>query len=146
MKADYKDIRSKIKEEPLWYDENGVPRYEKFHPELSPNIYADEVILLEIACQDCGKRFFVEMNWDPYHSIWYRRHSESFRNRLRIWLRNKRQGWCPIHYGDPPNHQCTGDTMNCIDLRIVEFWERDEDLGWKRNRHLEITLEEEKNY
>lgn len=146
MKADYKDIRSKIKEEPLWYDENGVPRYAKFHPKLSPNIYADEVILLEIACQDCGKRFFVEMNWDPYHSIWYHRHSESFRNRLRIWLRIKRQSWCPIHYGDPPNHRCTGDTMNCIDLRIVEFWERGEDLGWKRNRHLEITLEKEKNY
>jgi len=144
MKNDFKDIRDKIKEEPLWYDENGVPRYAKFHPELSPNIYAAEVILLEIACQYCKKRFFVEMNWVHYKSHPWYRHPESFSNRLRLWLENDRLGWCPIHYGDPPNHNCVGDTMNCIDIRIVEFWCWDrEGLGvWKRRKDLEISLEE----
>ena len=42
MKANYADILIRIKEEPKWYDENGTPRYEKFHPSFSPDIYARE--------------------------------------------------------------------------------------------------------
>lgn len=31
-----------------------------------------------------------------------------------------------IHYGDPPNTECcaAGPTMNCWDLRVIEFWAR----------------------
>ena len=123
MLASYDDIRQKIKEDPQWYDENGVPRYSKFSPELCPDIYADEVVLLEIACQDCERRFLVEMHWGQHLKI-FDRHHESLSNQLRRWLKQKKRGWTPIHYGDPPHHNCVGDTMNCYDLKIIEFWRR----------------------
>lgn len=139
MKAKYEDIREKIKEEPLWYDQGGTPRYSKFHPNLSPDIYADEVILLEIACQDCGRRFFVEMDYSVHVKI-FDRHMESFSNRLRKWLKEGRTNWCPVHYGDPPIHDCVGDTENCWNIRIIEFWKRGE-FDWKRDKEFEIELE-----
>lgn len=141
MKTNYSDIRDKIKQQPQWYDENGVPRYGKFHPDFCPDVYTDEVILLEISCQDCGKRFLVEMHWG-FHLKVFDRHLESFTTKLRQWLKKNRKGWCPIHYGDPPWHNCVGDTMNCIDLRILEFWKR-LDFEWKRLKKFEIKLEEE---
>lgn len=140
MLAKYEDIREKIKEEPQWYDENGTPRYAKFHPDLSPDIYANEVILLEITCQDCGELFFVEMDYNVNVKI-FDRHLESFSNRLRKWLKEEKKSWCPVHYGDPPIHDCVGDTMNCNDIRIIEFWKRNMS-GWKRIKKFEIKLEE----
>jgi len=140
MKASYLDIKSKIKEEPLWYDENGTPRYEKFSPELSPNIYAEKVVLLEIACQDCKQRFLVEMNWSPMNMI-LDRHSESFSSNMRQYFKSRRESnYSPIHYGDPPIHGCVGDTMNCYDLRIVEFHKKD-NLEFRRMKEYEIELE-----
>lgn len=140
MLARYEDIRAKIKERPKWYDDNGVPRYSAFSPELCPDIYADEVILLEISCQDCGRRFLVEMSWSIHRKV-MDRHSENFTNRIRMWLKKEKKDWCPIHYGDPPPHKCVGDTMNCSDLRIVEFWKRAK-FDWKRLKKFEIELEE----
>lgn len=150
MKASYIDIRKKIKEEPRWFDENGVPRYDKFSPDLSPNIYAEEVVLVEIACQNCEKRFFVEMNWSKYSSILRGSkgkslkeiEKESFKERVKSWLKDKK---CfPLHYGDPPHHnlgenRCVGETENCYDLRIVEFWRRK--FEWRRLRRYEVELE-----
>jgi len=129
MLADYEDIKKRIKEAPKWYDQNGVPRYDKFHPKLSPNIYASEVVLMEISCQSCGERFDVEMNWSEMDKILRNIYS------LHEQIENK----C-IHYGDPPNGCCAcGATMNCNDLRIIQFWERD--CGdWKRNKKYEVEL------
>lgn len=127
MKANYRDILSRIKEEPKWYDENGTPRYEKFHPDLSPDIYADEVILLEIACQNCGKRFFVEMNYSVIDKVMS---PFAFPLSKDTWR---------LHYGDPPIHGCVGDTMNCDDIKVIEFWQK-ENFGWKRKKNLEIKL------
>ena len=62
MHANYFDIISRIDEKPTWYDQNGTPRYEEFNPDLCPNIYAQQVFLLKIACQACGEEFDVEMN------------------------------------------------------------------------------------
>lgn len=130
MKAKYEDIRKRIKEEPKWYDENGVPRYDPFHPDLSPNIYAEEVVLLEIKCQACGKKFLVEMNWGNVYD-----YIEKIPT-LEEQVRKKN-----IHYGDPPRHECPcGDTMNCIDLRVVQFWKKDK-WDWKRMPELEIPIE-----
>lgn len=140
MLARYEDITAKIDMEPLWYDENGVPRYMTFTPELSPDIYAQEVILLAIACQHCHKPFLVEMSWS-HHQIIFDRHSESFTTRVRKWNESDVKGWGPIHYGDPPIHDCTGDTMNCDDIKIIEFWKRDL-TDWKRKAMNEINLEE----
>ena len=139
MKASYLDIKNKIREEPLWFDENGTPRYAKFHPDLSPNIYAREVILLEIACQDCHKRFDVEMSFSNFDRLQDRK---SFRERLRNFIKNKEK-IPPIHYGDPPIHDCpgAGNVENCYDLRIKQFWSRK--FEWRRLKRYEIELEKE---
>jgi len=143
MNAYFEDIRARIKEEPTWYDANGTPRYGKFNPDMSPNIYASEIILMEISCQDCKMKFLVEMNWSVTDKVWDR-HSESFFNRMRIWLKTEedKKYHTPFHYGDPPSHGCVGDTMNCYDLRIVEFWKK-EKFEWKRMEKYEIELEKE---
>lgn len=142
MLPDYTDIKKRIKEEPKWFDAHGVPRYDKFSPDLSSSIYSTEVVLLEICCQYCLKKFLVEVRWyctmflasEPRPSI-----SEDFEK----WFKNKRL--CPIHYGDPPNHGCTGDTMNCYDLEVLEFWRR-ENFKWIRFKKYEVKLEDHKDY
>jgi hypothetical protein len=49
-----------------------------------------------------------------------------------------------LHYGDPPFHpldsQCSGTTMNCDDLRVVEYWVRDR-FTWERKPEFEMGLE-----
>ena len=134
MLADYEDIKKRVKEKIKWYDENGVPRYDKFHPDLSPNIYADEVILMKISCQECGQKFLVEINnkeWGVYI------------NKTPSLKKMVKSG--TIHYGDPPRHTgCSaGDTMNCNDLEVVEFWERNKETKyyWVRKKELEIKIE-----
>lgn len=106
MNLKYRDILERIKEEPHWYDQNGTPRYGKFEPDLCPDIYARHCGLFLISCQDCGSQFFVEMHsgYMDYH------------------LKHPPTKW---HYGDPPAHGCTGDSMNCEDHRIIEFYAKD---------------------
>lgn len=153
MHHHYDDIRSRIAEAPLWWDENAVPRYCTFAPGAGADIYCDEIALVEIACQGCDTRYLVAMShgstrWGAkgleLHGMWTREDVERF------------------HYGDPPNAQCcaAGPTMNCIDLRVVEFWRHhdpqytkpDPHLGgtrvctegyfdWRRVPELEIRLE-----
>lgn len=122
MKENYRDIVSRISEEPKWYDENGVPRYDKFHPSFCPDIYSDTVILLRIACQSCGKQFDVEMHSSFFAPI---KHPQN------------------LHYGDPPNHGCIGDSMNCDDIAVLEVWHREE--GWIRIKELEGVIDQENN-
>lgn len=140
MKARFEDIRSRIKEVPTWHDENGTPRYGKFSPDLSPNIYAREVILFEIACQYCHQRFDVEMNFGAFDRL---QGKKSFKESLDVLvkLKNRASSFSPIHYGDPPIHECPGGgtTMNCYNLRIKQFWFRN--FEWKRLRKYEIKLE-----
>lgn len=119
MKAKYLDILSHITEEPSWYDQNGTPRYDEFHPSHCPNIYSDQVVLLRIACQACCKQFHVEM-----HGNWY-----SPMGRPR-----------ELHYGDPPRHGCVGDTMNCDDLEVLQAWTKDLS-DWVRRHDLEGVME-----
>jgi len=146
MNASYEDIRKRIKEEPLWFDTNGVPRYDEFHPNRCPNIYANEVVLLEIACQRCGVRVKVEMNWDNFKRQLMGEPVPSFTERVRKF-REERTKFSPVHYGDPPFHGCVGDTMNCIDLRVLQFWKRSKSaksfFRWMRIKNYEIGLEKE---
>jgi hypothetical protein len=112
--------------EPIWWDEVGVPRYCEFGPMETNNIYAYQVALIEIACQDCGKKFKVAMSWHPFDNF----------PELKKLVMDK-----SIHYGDPPNISCcpAGPTMNCYDLRVIEFWES-KDFDWVRMPELEIML------
>jgi len=131
MLPTYKDIVTRVSESPVWWDSHGVPRYEEFRPEISSSIYADEVVLLKIACQGCAREFDVEMTWDRYSCDW------TGRSRTPL-----SEGIAFIHYGDPPNTGCcpAGPTMNCIDLRVLQFWYR-AGTGWFRRSELEIELE-----
>lgn len=139
MLARYEDIRKRIKEEPKWFDSNGVPRYDDFHPDLSPNIYAEEVCLLKIKCQECQQEFLVEMNWSRMELV-----INEYSRPLSERIKDK-----SIHYGDPPRHReedsnCSaGDTMNCDDVEVVQFWKQEgKFLDWKRKKKLEIKLGE----
>lgn len=117
MNHHYSDIRSKIIEPPTWFDEQAVPRYCPFAPGESSDIYADEVALVEIACQSCDTRFMA-----------------AFSHGSTSWSRGELKAhgqWTPddvrkFHYGDPPNVACcmSGPTMNSVPLRCVEFWRK----------------------
>lgn len=141
MKADYKDIKDKIAQELLWYDMNGVPRYEKFHPSLCSNIYACEVALLRIKCQECDKEFLVSIYWDGFNKM--KSISECIDNPSE----------CNIGYGDPPRHGITisetaeclaGDSMGSITIEVIEFWEKttcpDFFLEWRRIKKYEGVI------
>ena len=119
MHENYKDILSRISELPLWFDSNGVPRYDKFDPSMCPNIYSNHVGLFLIACQYCGQKFHVEMHSD-------------------IWGERTNSPPSKWHYGDPPIHGCTGDTMNCDDLAVIEFWSKI-NFEWKRQKKFEVN-------
>jgi len=136
MLRSYKDILSKISENPKWWDAHGVPRYCDFHPDESSNVYADEVALLRIACQSCLKEFDVELNWSEHSYNWTGQKFSPLSHEPKL-----------LHYGDPPNSGCcpAGHTMNCIDLRILEFWKRSK-LSWERKSELEIELERLEDY
>ena len=122
MNNRYDDITSRIGDPPLWWDSNGVPRFDPFKPRMCPNIYTHEVGLFLIACQYCGERFEVEM------------HTDIFAHRSKV----PPSKW---HYGDPPNHGCVGDTMNCEDIAVLEFWTRDGLEEWKRRPEMEGIID-----
>jgi hypothetical protein len=110
MHTSYSDIKSRIAEEPQWYDSNGVPRYDEFEVGACPDIYTDQVVLMRIACQACKREFKVEMHGDWWRPLDHPRN---------------------LHYGDPPAHDCVGDSMNCVDLEVLQAW-RMADLRWER--------------
>jgi len=122
MHYNYLDILDLTNKQPVWYDQNGCPRFAKFTPDLTPNIYTNTVVLARIACQDCGKQFVVQMHADYWDS--------------RCQLPPTR--W---HYGDPPIHGCVGDTMNCYDLELLEVWHRDGVKPWQRHPELEGVID-----
>lgn len=124
MKHSFEDIRDSIPEEPSWYDFNGTPRYGRFHPDMCPDIYTRHVVYMRIECQCCRKEFLVEMHtgfWEPHTKL-------------------PPKEW---HYGDPPWHGCTGDTMNCTDVEVMEVWKRDlgDTNSWVRYKELEGMVE-----
>lgn len=139
MKQYYQDIlnlANKIGDKPKWWDSNGVPRFCEFNPRDSSNIYADEVILLKIACQSCAHQFDVELNTNSYDKV-------AIKNFKKFAERPQ-----DIYYGDPPNIKCcsTGPTMSSISLFIIEFWIH-ENLKWIRRPELEnIPIEKLEDY
>lgn len=136
MIRDYADIVKRLGV-PLWYDEHGVPRYDPFSPDML-DIYAEQAVLQEIACQECGQRFQVALCFNRMDVI------QTLGGQLPVPSPD-----APGHYhwGDPPQHgkgaqdrDCgAGDTMNCWDLRIIEFWQRSLGDKWTRMPAHEIT-------
>lgn len=126
MLRSYSDIRKLMWVDPQWWDDNGVPRYCEFDPKHL-DIYARQAALLRIACQSCGREFEAAVSFKRTAPL-----EPDIAEAIR-------SGW--IHYGDPPNIGCcpAGPTMNCLDLAVLEFWER-EDFEWVRRPELEIDL------
>lgn len=156
MHNEYSDIIEAANRPPLWWDENGVPRFAEHHPRHCPDIYADEVALLRVACQECAREFLVQMSIGRYEVVVAEmRHFQALpegverdENARDFSLAGQvRSG--AIHYGDPPRHDTStdciaGDTMNVNDLAIVEFWRLSKDPGrweWERVAELEIGLQ-----
>ena len=131
MLQSYDDILALTDKNPLWYDECGVPRFCKFHPNLLNCIYASEAVLYAIACQNCGEKFIVADSWfNKGSGKYYPKLSDSIKS---------------LHYGDPPFHQyqgqnCVGNVENCDDLRIIEFWQKNSEYEWERRPEFEIEL------
>ena len=140
MNHHYNDIRTRIDEPPVWFDERAVPRYCCFAPGETANIYCNETALVVIACQACGERFNVCFSQSRIDIGWILRYGAEPQPTLADKIRDG-----SIHYGDPPNTDCcaAGATMNCDDLRVLEYWYRDEvGFGWKRDASLEVEIDE----
>lgn len=113
MHQGYEDIRSRISEEPSWFDEHGVPRYGEFSTKALANIYWREAVLAEIRCQACHEKFLVSMSFAPFLS----RQTSSLEQDVRSGS---------LHYGDPPSGCCgAGASMNSEMVRVIQFWKRD---------------------
>ena len=126
MKHHFNDITS-VMGRPKWWDENGYPRYVKFHPSETTDIYAAEAVLMEVGCQSCGMLFNVAIT-----RTWWN-HS----NDLAAHIKEHR-----LVYGDPPNYGCcpAGPTMGSDSIRVLEYWSR-ENGEWKADHRLEVSLE-----
>lgn len=146
MNQHYPDLIDKLGE-PMWWDEEGVPRYLPFTTSLLNDIYSDQAVLMKIACQGCGREFLVAKSLSVMDRV-MNPHWKPLEDRVKDKS---------IHYGDPPNIGCcaAGPTMNCEDLAVIEFWKRKhkEYVGddgivtdavkyfeWKRAHELEIKL------
>lgn len=134
MLRDYDDIRSRISDPVLWWDDNGVPRYCEFHPSRC-GIYDAVVALIEVACQGCGRRLLVAVTLD----------GPALQELGDRYRRPTRGDIGSFHCGDPPSHGAegcvAGDTMNVESVRLVEFWER-EAGGWRRRPDHEVYIGE----
>lgn len=123
MRADYADITGKLGA-PRWWDEVCAPRYLRFRPEDCNDIYAEEAMLIEIRCQACGRTFLVAETWNAFGDA-------NGHPRLSALVEHGHADW-----GDPPRHDCVGDTMSSESIRVVEFWKRVL-FDWMRMSELE---------
>lgn len=132
---DILELARLLDREPKWWDENGVPRFAEHHPKLCQDIYANEVALLRVACQECHREFLVQMSLSPMDLM----RTEMLGQKAKSLAAKVTSG--EIHYGDPPRHEdgcAAGDTMNVDDLAVVEFWRRGSE--WIRLPELERDL------
>ncbi len=146
MNESYDDIRSRIAEPPQWWDEHAVPRYVPFAPRWLADIYADECALVLIACQNCGHEFPVAMSssmGSAVRAVMLRKEDVTLETMRRYSVAASIETGA-IHYGDPPNIECcpAGPTMNCDDLRVLQFWRRERGAvnDWVRVAELERVL------
>lgn len=150
MYQPYMDIIGKLGA-PLWWDEEGVPRYEEFEPRLCSNIYAAFAALLEIRCQGCRRVFPVASTWrvdflNLDHVVW----DENGKNAKPKGGLPKEGDAGEFGYGDAPWHdfdggfdgQCSGTTMTTDTVRVLQFWHRP-DHKWTRSKEHEVYVGED---
>ena len=140
MKHGYPDLLALSNTEPLWYTEDGVPRFAPFEPNLSGDIHADEAVLLLIECQNCGNEFRVCLSTSAIGRMLGAVTGVLTADALRLSGKIQR---CAIHYGDPPiSSDCcgVGSTMNSVPKRVLEYWTRHSAFEWQRDVTLEIDV------
>lgn len=130
MNNSYDDIRSRIAEAPLWWDENAVPRYGEFDHQAMADIYAGARALIRISCQGCGHVFDVGMSWSRYEAP-------------------DLEDVPYLAYCDPPNIECcaAGPTMTSNSLRVLQWWSRvNDDREWQRMPEFEVLMRDHPDY
>jgi hypothetical protein len=128
MLPDYADIRALAPDrEPDWWDNDGVPRYAPFHPDML-GVYDRWAILAEIGCQGCDRRLLVGCGWSIYDRYRYARAGDPPVEPPTLARLAETFG-----YGDPPIHRCIGDTMSTYPTRIVQAWSRTSGSDWARD-------------
>jgi len=119
MKENYEDILSRLGK-PDWWDWYGVPRYGE--PTRVP-----KHLIGRIRCQHCAREFRVALvgvyihNSSNIEQVKDQPDWEHFSHLALV------EHW---HYGDPPFHDCIGDTMNSVpEWEWAEFWDVSELAG-----------------
>ena len=136
MRTNYTDIIAASVYNPKWYDEAGVPRFCEFNPYKLANMKINECCLMEIACQNCDRRFVVAISCNI---------ADQFGYHIAVRIRHKLKGNNILHYGDPPNIGCCdiGHTMTSIVKRVVEYYTSKNDIDWIREKHFEVEFDDE---
>lgn len=135
MKAQFDDIIKRAGT-PAWYDVDGIPRYGEFNPDDVANIYANHIAFIHVGCQNCYETFYVTNHC-------HKGIAEADRRIIgldnpEISLPSKGDiGW--FRYGDPPRHNCIGDTMNSIPLEVLKFYIK-EDGEYIRHPEYEVDV------
>ena len=94
MLRDYRDIRQRLGD-PLWWDDNGVPRYDAFAPDLC-GVYDRYIAFNLVGCQGCDRQFKITA---VITSI------DMARDKVTLPTEHSVGSF---HYGDPPAHGCVG--------------------------------------
>lgn len=129
MHTHYADIRSRISEEPSWFDEFAVPRYGPFAPTSLAFCYAREAALVLAACQACTHHFHLALS--------HRDQTIGAPDIATAILKRD------LHYGDPPQIGCcdVGHATTVIELRVLEYWRRDYAAKhWRREPSFEVGV------
>lgn len=116
MKNNYSDIINAAGE-PLWFDENGVPRYTEFHPTRCVKKNAEEIFLVEVRCQICEKPFLVAVSWKNEPRYIGPHEIPPAKPLSHV-------GGVGINYGDPPNIGCcqSGACTSSEFHKIIQAW------------------------
>lgn len=132
MLRSYEDITKRLGA-PLWWDDNGVPRYDAFDPDLL-GVYDRLALLLLIECQACEREFHVAIALDglAVHCSNLLSENGALNRKAAAEV-----GVYAFHYGDPPPHDCIGDTMNSTMKKVEEAWCKEAAVDWVRVPELE---------
>jgi hypothetical protein len=139
MLPKYEDIlalANAIGRRPLWWDEDGVPRFAPFHPRLL-GVYDRYAALGELMCAACGKRMPVGVG-RPGITI----------TRDNVTTYDLADVIAVLEsFGDPPRHDderggsdgntgCAGETMTSTFTHLIETWVLGNHFQWERNPRL----------
>lgn len=143
----------------VWYTrgkgENPIARYGDFHPNRLAVTGEKTALLLRIACSVCNAEFLVAVGSDVTIDFGPSAPGQNFAESIRSMLSVVTGAISLFHYGYPPIHKrtirgdsgylCKGSAMDAHELRIEQFWQRDDKGVWSRIKDNEIDIEDPKD-